>query len=132
MIRRRLRQHQPEKLAQRKRIRRPPRNRALGVQAFEIADQQQPEVAPGRQPRPAVVRVESLAQAFDEPVEVVLVEDLIQSRVERMRGTARQILGRHPHRCLLRVPPSFAHRHRRQCSTPNRSGSIPNQGFTTK
>jgi hypothetical protein len=30
-------------------------------------------------------------------------------------------LGRHPHRRLLRVPPSFTRRHRRQCSTHDRS-----------
>ena len=60
MVRRRLRQHQPEKLAQRKRIGRTPRDRALRVQAFEIADQQQPEVAARRQAGPALVRVESL------------------------------------------------------------------------
>jgi hypothetical protein len=117
MIRWRLRQHQPEKLAQGKRIGRPPRDRALRIQAFEVADQQQPEISSRRQPRPAVVRVESLAQAFDVVVEIVLIEDLIQSRVERMRGTPRQVLGRHPHRRLLRVKFSFTHRHRRQCST---------------
>jgi len=50
-------------------------------------------------------------------VEVMLIEDLIQSRVERMRDAARQVLGRHPHRGLRRVPPSFAHRHGRECST---------------
>jgi hypothetical protein len=121
MIGRRLRQHQAEKLAQRERIGGPPRNRTLSIQALEIADQQQPKVAPRRQPRPAVVRVESLAQAFDIPVEIVLVEDLIQSRVERMGSTAWQVLGHHPHRRLLRVPPSFAHRHRRQCRTRDRS-----------
>ena len=38
-----------------------------------------------------------------------------------MRGTPRQVLGRHPHRRLLRVPLAFAHRHRRQCSTRDRS-----------
>jgi len=38
-----------------------------------------------------------------------------------MSGTARQVLGRHPHRRLLRVPLSFAHRRRRQCSTRDRS-----------
>jgi hypothetical protein len=86
MIGRRVRQHQPEKLAQGKRIGRPPRDRALGVQAFEIADEQQPEVAARRQSWPAIIRVEPLAQALDEAVEVVLVEDLIQSRVERMGG----------------------------------------------
>jgi hypothetical protein len=61
-------------------------SRALRVQALEVPDQQQPEVTPGRQPWPAVVRVESLAQSFDVPVEVVLVENLIQSRVKRMCG----------------------------------------------
>jgi hypothetical protein len=39
MIGRYLRQHQHEELAQRKRIGRTPRNRALGVPAFELADQ---------------------------------------------------------------------------------------------
>jgi hypothetical protein len=52
--------------------------RALRVQALEIADQQKPEIAPGRQPRPTVVRVESLAEPFDVPVEVMLVENLIR------------------------------------------------------
>jgi hypothetical protein len=117
MIRRRLRQQQPEKLAQGKRIGRPPRDRALSVQAFEIADQQQPEVAPRRQPWSAVIRGKPLAQPFDVPVEIMLIENLIQSRVERMGGAPRQVLGRHPHRRLLRTPSSFAHRHRRQFST---------------
>jgi hypothetical protein len=121
MIGRRLRQHRPEKLAQGKRIGCAPRNRALGVQAFEIADQQQPEVAARWQAGSALDSVEPLAQTLDEAVEVVLVEHLIQSRVERESGTARQVLSRHPHRRLLRVPLSFAHRHRRQCSTRDRS-----------
>ena len=37
-----------------------------------------------------------------------------------MRRTAQQIRGRDPLRCLRRVPFSFAHRHRRKCSTRNR------------
>jgi len=82
-----------------------------GIQAFEVSDQQQSKVASGRQTRPAdLVRIESLTEAFDVPVEVVLVEDLIQSPVERMGGTPRQVFGRHPHRRLFRMPPSFAHR----------------------
>ncbi len=121
MIGRRLRQHQPEKLAHGKRIGRAPRDRALGIQAFEIADQQQPEVAAGRQAGSALVGVEPRAQTLGEAVEVVLVENLIQSRVERVGGTARQVLRGHPHRGLLRMPPSFAHRHWRQCSTRDRS-----------
>lgn len=74
MIGRRLRQHQAEKLAQRKRIGRPPRNRALGIQAFEIPNQQQAEVAARWQSGAALVRIESFAQAFDVRVKVVLVE----------------------------------------------------------
>jgi hypothetical protein len=45
-----------------------------------IADQQQPEVAPRRQARSAdLVDVESLAEIFDVPVEVMFVENPIQS-----------------------------------------------------
>src|SRR5687767_10570375 len=91
MIGRCVGQDQPEKLTQRKRVGGPPRDRALRVQALEIADQQQPEVATGRQPRTPIVRVESLADPFNVGVEAVLVEDLIQSRVERMRSTARNL-----------------------------------------
>ena len=90
MIGRRLGQHQAEKLAQRKRIRGTPRDRAFSVQAFEVADQQQPEVASGLQTRRAgLLGVESLAQALDLAVEVVLIENLIHSRVERMRSAPR-------------------------------------------
>jgi len=39
MIRRRLWQLQPKKLAQCKGVRRPPRNRTLGIQPFKITDQ---------------------------------------------------------------------------------------------
>jgi len=68
-----------------RRIRGTPRNRSFGIQAFDIADQHQPEVAARRQARAAHVGVESLAESFDVPVEAMLVENLIQSRVERMR-----------------------------------------------
>src|SRR4029077_5663362 len=111
MIRRRLRQDQSEKRAQGKRIGRPPRDGALSIQAFEIADQQQAEIATGRQPWTAVGRVESLAESFDVPVKVTVLEDLIQSRVERMCRAPWQLVSRHPDRRLLRVPLSFAHRH---------------------
>ena len=92
MVRRRLRQHQTEELAQRKRIGRSPGDGALRVQAFEVANQQQPKVAPGRQPRPAVVGVDRLTEPFDVPVEIMRVEDLIQSRVKRMCGAPRRSL----------------------------------------
>src|SRR5687767_8745481 len=100
MIRGRLRQHQSEKVTQRERIGCPPPDRALRVQAFEIADQQQPEVAPGWQPRSTLIGVEWLAEPFDVTIEVVLIEDLIEPCVEWMSGAARQILCGAPHRRL--------------------------------
>ena len=53
VIRRGLRQRQAEKIAHGQRIGRAPRDPALRVDALEVADQQQPEVQPGRQARPA-------------------------------------------------------------------------------
>jgi hypothetical protein len=53
MIRRCVRQHQPEELAQRKRVGRTPRDGALRVQPFEVPDQQQPDVAARRETRAA-------------------------------------------------------------------------------
>jgi hypothetical protein len=106
MIGRRVRQHQPEKLAQRKRVRGTPRDGALGVQAFEVTDQQQSEIASGRQARSAdLVSVESLTERLDIPVEIRFVENLIESRVERVRRGAWQIVCRDPHRRLLRTVP---------------------------
>jgi hypothetical protein len=53
---------------------------APSIVTGKLSDQQQSKVASGRQTRPAdLVRIESLTQAFDVPVEVVLVEDLIRS-----------------------------------------------------
>jgi hypothetical protein len=91
MIRRSVRQHHTEKLAQGKRISCPPGDRTLRIQALEIADQQEPEVTARRQSGPAIVRIEPLAEPFDERVEVMIVENLIQSCVERVRGGAWQI-----------------------------------------
>ena len=81
MVRRRDRQHQAEKRAQREAVSGAPRDRALCVQAFEITDQQQTEVADGWQPWPAIVCIESLAEAFDVLVKIMLLEDLIQAHV---------------------------------------------------
>jgi hypothetical protein len=70
------------------------------------------EIPLARQPWSAVVRIEALAQAFDAPIEVVLLKKLIQAHIEGMRGTARQVLSGHPHRVVLRVSLPSAHRHR--------------------
>jgi hypothetical protein len=105
MIRRRLRQHQSDKLTQGKRIGRPPGDPALRVQPLEVADQQQPEIAPGWQPWPTVVRIEALAQSFDVSVKAMLLENLIELRVEGMRG--RSWVATHIEACFacrLRLP----------------------------
>ena len=71
-------------------------------------------------------------RSFDAPIKVLLVEDLIQARVEWVGGTARQVLGGDPHRRLLHVPFSFAHRHARQCRTRDRSCRSKCDPFITR
>jgi hypothetical protein len=54
----------------------PPATRSrIPLHAFEVADQQQPEVAARRQAGAAVVRIESVAESFDVAIEVVLLKD---------------------------------------------------------
>ena len=70
---------------------------------FEIADQ----AAAGSTVLAAVLvgrarRRRIAGRVLRRTVEVMLVENLVQSGVERMRAS-RGILGRHPHRGLLRV-----------------------------
>jgi hypothetical protein len=50
-----LGQRNAYKVPQRQRVRQSPRNPALRLDAFEIADQQRPEVNPRRQRRPPVL-----------------------------------------------------------------------------
>jgi hypothetical protein len=79
---------------------------------FEVADQQQTEAAARRQARPAdLVSAEALAERLDVFIKTGLVENLIQPRVERVPGTARQALRCDPHRRLPGATPSPAHRH---------------------
>ena len=56
----------------------------LGIEAFEISNQQQPEVGLWRQTRAADRCVERRTLRFDERVKRVPVEHLIQSLIERM------------------------------------------------
>src|SRR5207245_1713386 len=77
---------------------------------FEIAEQQQPKVPARRQPwSPHHWRVERLTLLLGEPIEAGLVEDGVQSRVERMAGRDGELGGRNPDRPLLAL--AFAHRH---------------------
>jgi hypothetical protein len=69
----------------------------MRVQAFEVADQEQTEIASRRQARSAFVRIEPLgtprrirrSRAGQE-------SDSVARRTERMGGTPGQVLGRHP------------------------------------
>ena len=112
MVGRRLVQRQPEKASHAQRVGRAPRDGALRVEAFEVPEEQQPEVSTGRESRPAHHRrIERRALRLDKRVELRRVENPIQSRIERMAGAGRQVGRGHPHRGLLQPPSPFAHRH---------------------
>jgi len=103
-----------QKAANAQGVRRTPRDRTLGVETFEVPQQQHAEIPARLEAGTAhAVGVKPLAQRLDVSIKVGVVENLIQPRVERMRGAARQVLRGHPYRCLRRTTPSFAHRHRR-------------------
>src|SRR5207244_5636365 len=73
------------------------RDAAIRIDTFEIANQQQPEVHAWRQARPSHdFGIEWLELTFDEIIEVVLGQQLIQSRVERVTGGRRKIRRRQP------------------------------------
>ena len=109
---RRFLQLQLQEAPHAQRIGRAPGNRPLRVEALKIAEQQQAEVPTRRETGPSHdLGVERGARAFDEGIELRLVEHTIQPSVERVGRTAREILRRHPHRRLARSPFAFAHRH---------------------
>ena len=121
VVRRDLMQREIQKGADTQRIGRPPRDRALRVEAFKIPEQQQPEIPARRQTRPADRGgIERRALPLDEGIKTRLVEHAIQSRIERVPRTHRQIRGGDPHRRLPRVPASFAHRHAPQYKNRDR------------
>jgi DNA-binding transcriptional LysR family regulator len=94
-----------QEIPQRQRIGRTPSDAALRVNAFEVPDQQQPEVDAGRQARATHrLRVEAGALAFDEIIESVLAQQLIQAPVEWMTGRRRQLRRCDPHRWLAVTP----------------------------
>jgi len=76
-----------------------------------LANQEQPEIDPRRQPGPAHGGgVERRALRFGEVVESIRAQQLIQSSVERVTRRRRQIRRGDPHRWLP-LALSFAHRH---------------------
>ena len=112
MVGRRCRRRQTQERPQTQRVGRPPRNCPLRVKAFEIPDEQQPEVPPRRKPRASHDRrMESRPALLKEGVEPPRVENAIQARVEGMAGAGRQVGCGHLHRGLLLSASPFAHRH---------------------
>ena len=90
MIRRRRVQLEPQKAPHAQRIGRPPRDRPLGVEPFEVPEQQHADIATRRQAGTTdLVGVTPSTEPLDIRIESRSLEDLIQSPVERMRGTPR-------------------------------------------
>src|SRR6266704_244405 len=120
VIRRRLAQFQFQKMAQRQRVRRPPRDATLSFNPFEIADQQQAKIPPRHQRRPPNrLGVEALTLPLHECIEPALLQHLVQALIERMRYRPRQLAVRHPELfLLLPLLRSSSHRHARSVRTP--------------
>src|SRR5437870_4554025 len=119
VIWRRLGQPQFAKLAQRQRIRRPPRDATLPLNPFEISDQQQAKIPPRRQRRtPHRLRVEALTLPLYKLVEPTLLQQLVQPLVERMCHRPRPLRVGNP-KLFLRLPllRSSSHRHARSLRT---------------
>jgi len=92
MIRRRLVELVVEEAPQRQRIGDAPGDGALGIEAFEVADEQATEVDAGGQRGPAErFGVEGSAELFGVRIEAVLVEQRVELGVERVRRRARQV-----------------------------------------
>ena len=125
-----LLQAEAQKVAQRQRIGGAPRDPALRIQSFEIADQQQPKIDARRQARSADrVGIELGALRLDEIVEAALAQQLIQPGVERMTGGRRQIGRGHPHR---RLPVALAFPHRHSQSLVRRIDRVDPSGRTAR
>jgi len=106
VIRRIFGEVQPEKIPHRQRIRRAPGDAALGIDAFEVADQQQPKKVPDGDPgRPHPVRLEPGTLRFHEVIEFVFARHLVQppikwvTRGPSANGSLRHIVG-----CRARLP----------------------------
>ena len=112
MVRRRLVQRVSLELPQRQRVGRPPRDSSLRIQALEVADQQRAKIDARSHTGPTVgaLLVELRAQPLHLRVELMLVQDLVQPVVERIRRRLDHILGRDP-QILLPLPFSGSHCH---------------------
>ena len=111
MLRRRLVEAQPQEPAERQRIGGPPRDAALRIKAFEVPDQEQPEVGPRQQAWTTDRSVERRALRFHEGVKPVLVEHLIQSLIERVPTSPGQRIRGNPQPRRSRAVLATTHGH---------------------
>lgn len=112
MIGRHLIQSDPKKTTQGQRICRPPRNPALALQPFEIPDQYQTEVPPGRQTRPShPLRIEARTLVLHPFIKTTRLQHSVQLFIERMRNRPRQFRVRDPKLLLLAQLILPSHRH---------------------
>ena len=113
MIGRVLIQTDPQELPQAQRIGGSPGDPAFGIDALEIANQQQAEIRSRRQRRTSIlVRVELGAFGFGKLVELLLIQQFVQTRVERMTGSRGQFGMRDPELLLPLPVLASAHRHK--------------------
>src|SRR5437879_12757412 len=114
VVGRHLVQPRSKKTAQRQRVRRPPCDATLAVDAFKIPDEQQTEVPPRRQTRPShPLRVEPGALLFHPFVKAALFQQSVQLFVKRMRYRPRQVCLCDPNRLLSSLPRFSARCHAR-------------------
>ena len=130
MVGRPLVEPQAQEGAHGQRVGRAPRDAALRIEPFEIADQQQAEVPAGGEARPPQHRrVERATLRLDKAVEARGVEDPVQPHVERVPRRDRQFSRWDPQRRLLALV--FAHRHGPQCTISLVGGDSLSPTFTT-
>jgi hypothetical protein len=112
VLRRRFLQPQAQKPAERERVRGAPRDAALRIDPFEVADQQQPEIRAGEQAGATHRRgVEWRALRLDEFIEGVGVEHLIETLVKRVPAGRRQLIRRDPQSRRPRARSASTHGH---------------------
>src|SRR5580658_6163379 len=111
MIGRGLAQFETEKRSQRQRVGRAPRNSALGIDPFEIPNQQRTKVNSGREARTPDFSVETLASRFGKAIKSALVQQPVQTLIEWMADRCRQPRCFDPDWLLLFVCSPLAQRH---------------------
>ena len=130
VVRRRLLEAESHEPANGQRIGRTPRDAAFRIETFEVADQQQPEIASRFQTRAPHGRgIESPTLVFRKPVDSLGIENRIQLGVERVTRRRGQVGRGDPQRRLLGL--ARAHGHTRHSSTPTTLARQTRQRLTT-